>query len=244
MSLEQAPVRCFFRPFRRVGRCATATVERVKPLHAVPADPFTAAFGESRAVGWASTFNFRGARYSVPHGWVDQRVWVRVEGDTVVIVAQDPSGPVEIARHPLLSAGQASINEAHYPTRRDPLLREPKPRTRAEAAFLGLGAGAAAWLVEAAGHGARHIEARMAEAVELAKVFDPARVDRALGIAAVAARFSPGDLLSILSTASPVEIIRPSETHSLQPGTHAWSRITGPTHPTNPAPPASQGDQP
>lgn len=78
-------------------------------LHAVPADPFTAAFGETRAVGWSSTFNHRGARYSVPHAWVDQRVWVRVEGDDVVVVATPASGPVEIARHKAKGPGQDSI---------------------------------------------------------------------------------------------------------------------------------------
>lgn len=200
-------------------------------LHAVPVDPFTAAFGETRAVGWASTFNYLGARYSVPHDWVDQRVWVRLEGDTVIVVASPATGPVEIARHRRVPAGQASIIEAHYPNRRDPLLREPKARTGREAAFLALGSGAATWLVEAAGCGARSIETRMAEAIELAKVFDPARVDRALGVAAVASRFAPGDLLSILSTPVATEVMRASETHSLQPGTSVWSRITGPTEP-------------
>jgi hypothetical protein len=40
-------------------------------------DPFTFAFGEKGAVGWASTLNHRGGRYSDPHSWVDQRVSVR-----------------------------------------------------------------------------------------------------------------------------------------------------------------------
>ncbi len=77
------------------GRVHRATgvrpVERLEiergHLHPVPADPFTAAFGETRAVGWSSLLNHRGARYSVPHVWVDQRVWVRVEGDHLVVVA-------------------------------------------------------------------------------------------------------------------------------------------------------------
>jgi hypothetical protein len=36
-------------------------------LHPVPDTPYTAAFGESRAVGWASTVSFRGARYCQDH---------------------------------------------------------------------------------------------------------------------------------------------------------------------------------
>src|SRR4051812_17591356 len=83
-------------------------------LHGVPADPFTAAFGETRAVGWSSTITHRGARYSVPHAWVDQRVWVRVEGDHLVVVATPVSGPVEIARHRLVGAGHVSLDDAHY----------------------------------------------------------------------------------------------------------------------------------
>ena len=84
-------------------------------LHAVPADPFTAAFGETRAVGWSSTLNHRGARYSVPHQWVDQRVWVRVEGDQLVVVATPASGPVEIARHRLVGPGQVSHRPGPLP---------------------------------------------------------------------------------------------------------------------------------
>ena len=197
-------------------------------LHAVPTDPFTAAFGETRAVGWSSTLHHHGARYSVPHAWVDQRVWVRVEGDQLVVVATPTSGPVEIARHRLVGPGQASITPAHYPHRRgDPLHREPKARTAAEAAFLAIGPGAAAWLVEAAGVGTRGIEHKMREAVELTKVFDRDIVDRALGHAAIASRFTTADLLSILAT--PASTTTPvSESHSLQPGTAAWRHIGTP----------------
>lgn len=220
------------------GRVHRATAQRPNDrleierahLHQVPVDPFTAAFGETRAVGWSSTFNHRGARYSVPHVWVDQRVWVRVEGDQVVVVATPASGPIEIARHRQVGPGQASIDPAHYPHRRDPLRREPKARTAAEAAFLAVGPGAAAWLVEAASVGTRGIEQRMAEAVELTKVFDRDTVDRALGQAATCYRFTIADLLSILTTPTPT-MTRTSESHSLQPGTAAWRHIglTGPS---------------
>jgi hypothetical protein len=194
-------------------------------LHAVPVDPFTAAFGETRAVGWSSTLNHRGGRYSVPHEWVDQRVWVRVEGDQLVVVATPTSGPTEIARHRLVGPGQASLDAAHYPNRRsDPLHREPKARSAAEAAFLAIGSGAAAWLIEAATVGTRGIEHRMREAVELTKVFDRDAIDRALGQAAIASRFTIADLLSILTTPTPTTSWT-SESHSLQPGTAAWRHI-------------------
>ena len=35
-------------------------------LHAVPAEPYTVAFGETRTVSWSSLISFQGARYSVP----------------------------------------------------------------------------------------------------------------------------------------------------------------------------------
>ncbi len=78
-------------------------------------------------------------------------------------------GLCEVARHGLLGAGPASVDDAHYPPRRrDSLQREPRPSKAGEAAFLALGEGAALYLIEAAAAGVRHIEARMAEAVALA----------------------------------------------------------------------------
>jgi hypothetical protein len=66
----------------------------------------------------------------------------------------------------------------------------------------------------------------MAEAVTLTKLYGRDPVDRALSSAAVAGRFAEGDVAAILSyqrnghSSTPV---RASETHSLQPGTAAWS---------------------
>ena len=65
--------------------------------------------------------------------------------------------------------------------------RDPGPT--AEEQFLALGDGAALWLTEAAAAGCRRIRAKMAEAVDLAALHDPAAVDRALGQAATAGRF-------------------------------------------------------
>jgi hypothetical protein len=67
----------------------------------------------------------------------------------------------------------------------------------------------------------------MAEAVALAKLHPPGEVDRALGTAAVAGRFAENDVLRILAHQAGRDIGKPtvsaSETHSLQPGTSAWS---------------------
>lgn len=206
---------------RRVPNEALQTEQAL--LHEIPAEPYTAAFGESRAVSWSQTISFGGARYSVPAAWRNLRVWVRVTGDDVVIVGDDPDrGLVEAARHRLVGPGDASINDDHYPDHpTGPLDRQPKATNRSEAAFLAIGAGAAAWLIEAAAVGARHIEARMADAVALAKIAPPAAVDEALGAAAIAGRFAEGDLESILAT-RPGPVTRPAGEHTLQPGTAAW----------------------
>src|SRR5262249_33800724 len=152
-----------------------------------------------RAVGWSATVSYRGARYSVPHTLAGTTAWVRVAGGEVVIVAGEGSAAVEVARHRLLRAGQASVIDAHYPSRSgDPLRRVPRPTRPSEAAFLALGEGAKLYLVEAAAGGARRIETRMAEAVALAALHGPAVVDHALGTAALAGRFLDGDLESII----------------------------------------------
>jgi transposase len=206
---------------RRVPAKALET--EVELFHRIPTEPYTAAFGESRTVSWSQTVSFRGARYSAPKTWLGLRVWVRVTGgDEVVIVGDTDSGPVEVARHCLVGPGDASITDEHYPDHPSgPLDRKPAATNPSEAAFLAIGSGAATWLIEAAGAGTRGIEARMAEAVVLAKVSPAGEVDEALGAAAVAGRFGAGDLESIL-TARRFEPLWASPEHSLQPGTSVW----------------------
>ena len=99
----------------------------------------------------------------------------------------------------------------------------PKPQNAAKEAFLAIGQGAAAWLEEAAASGVRGVASKMAEAVSLAKLRGQEPVDRALGTAATAGRFSDSDLRSILEhqvyQEGPVSPTRASADHSLQPGT-------------------------
>ncbi len=200
-------------------------IERAQ-LHPVPDTAYSAAFGESRSVGWSSTVSFRGARYSVPHTLVGSVVWVRATAQEVVIVAGEGSGAQEVARHPQVPAGQASIRDDHYPERSgDPLERQPKATKPSEAAFLALGEGARLYLLEAAALGVRRIERKMAEAVTLAALHGQGAVDRALGTAGAAGRFSDGDLESIIVHASraPRGLAAPPLEHSLQTGTSAWS---------------------
>jgi hypothetical protein len=212
--------------------------ERVR-LHPLPDRPFTVAFGTTRRVNWDATVSVEGVRYSVPHQLADTRVWVRFHGDDLVITAIDPAiegggpgtGPVEVARHTRSTPGNPSIQAEHYPPETAAAAaageRVPRASSAEETAFLALGPGAAAWLVEAAAAGARGIRRKMAEAVALAKLHPPGQVDQALGTAAIAGRFAENDLLRILAHQAGRTVnkptIRASETHSLQPGTAAWS---------------------
>ena len=95
---------------------------------------------------------------------------------------------------------------------------------------MALGPGAHAWLVEAAATGAQRVRAKMADAVELARLVGPGTVDAALGVAAAAGRFAETDLLAIVehraSGAASADLVHADETHSVQPGTATWTGFT------------------
>ncbi|MEU6647801.1 IS21 family transposase [Saccharomonospora sp. NPDC046836] len=218
------------RPHRETRRRpAEALAEERMRLHPLPSQAFTVAFGTTRRVNWDCTISVEGVRYSVPHELVDTRVWARFHGDELIVTAVGEHGPAEVARHARSAPGTPAINEEHYPPREDKSGdRVPKATSAEEAAFLALGPGAAAWLIEAAAAGARRIRPKMAEAVALAKLHPVAEVDQALGTAAIAGRFAENDVIRILAHQAGREIGKPtqaSETHSLQPGTSAWSNF-------------------
>jgi hypothetical protein len=201
-------------------------------LHALPADPHTAALGEERLVNDDQTIRFGSVRYSTPPGHVGTRVWCRVVGTELVIVAMAPAGCREIARHVLSTPGTPRIVETHYPHHlgsNHPRPPRPRARSKAEADFLAIGDGAHAWLVEAAAIGASRVRAKMARAVEFATILGLARVDQALGLAAAAGRFDDHDLGSILdhlaTRGEPGDLVRVDETFSAQPGTGSWERF-------------------
>ncbi|MFD9964832.1 IS21 family transposase, partial [Amycolatopsis sp. NPDC059020] len=226
------------RPHRETRRPpAEALAEERTRLHPVVKTPFTVAFGTTRRVNWDGTVSVEGVRYSVPHQLVDTRVWVRFQGDDLIVTTVGETGPSEVARHARSAPGNPSIKDEHYPPRPDHHgERPPRPTSPEETAFLALGDGAAAWLTEAAAAGTRRIRPKMAEAVTLAKLHPAAEVDRALGIAAIAGRFADNDLIRILTHNSgrdATEPTRVSEDHSLQPGTSAWSNFGLPTAPVS-----------
>jgi hypothetical protein len=200
-------------------------------LHRLPAMPHTVCFGQTRKVSWQSTISVGGALYSVPSTLVDERVWARVEASQLVVVhADSPEGPREVARHELTTPGRPSIKHEHYPPRpAGALERRPRARSDDERAFLALGPGAEAWLIKAAATGAARVRRKMAEAVDLAKLHGRENIERALAACADAGRFGDGDLAAILAHQARAEVIefpaRPSERSeaaSMQRSTAAW----------------------
>ena len=201
-------------------------------LHPIPVAPFTAALGETRSVNADQTVRFGSVRYSTPPGLVGGEVWVRADGDELVITANLQAGLTEVARHRLSTPGNPRIDLSHYPDhpqRPDgsPKPPQPKGRNTAEKAFLALGPGAHSWLVEAAAIGAQRVRSKMTAALELAALVGTAPVDAALGVAAAAGRFAEGDLLAIVEHrahgASIAAFVVADEEHSVQPGTSSWA---------------------
>ena len=198
-------------------------VEERARLHRLPDGAFTAVFGETRRVSWSATISYGGVTYSVPHTLADATVWVRVDGDHIVVVHASGKGAVEVARHRRSTPGSPMIDDSHYPARPEgPLGRQPRPSNAAEAEFLAIGDGARTWLIEAAAAGTSRVKVKMAEAVTLARLHGPERVDGALGHAAMFSRFAEGDLASFLAADQPGDRRSVAEGHSLQTGTAAW----------------------
>ena len=206
------------RPRDRLGR------ER-EHLHALPQHPYSVAIGQTRSVSWSSLVSFEGARYSVPYQLCEEVVYVRREGDDVVITALKDEGPRVVARHRATTKGQITVVDDHYPDRPSGPERAPKATNTLETEFLALGEGATRYLSEMAATGVRHLNQRLEEAVALSRRCERELLDEALGLCALEGRFAPGDLLSVLETRRPRR--RMGESHSLQPGTGGWARLGG-----------------
>jgi Mu transposase, C-terminal domain len=201
--------------------------EERQRLHALPQVPHTVCFGQTRKVSWQSTISVGGALYSVPSALVDERVWARVDGSELVVVyADSPDGPREVARHALTTPGRPSIRDEHYPPRpAGAIERKPRASSTDEQVFLAIGAGAERWLIAAAAAGTTKLRRKLSEATALAKLHGPDAVDEALAVAADAGRFGDGDLAAILAHrgAQVIEFpARASEQQSLQRSTRSW----------------------
>ena len=210
------------------------TAERAH-LHPLPAEPYVLALGQERLVSDDQTIRFASVRYSTPPGHAGGRVWCRVHGSELVIVARASTGLAEIARHRLSTPGNPRIADEHYPHHpagNGPRQPRPRPRTAGEVAFLGLGEGAARWLIEAGAAGTQRVRSKMARAVELAAVVGAAKVNQALGLAAITGRFADDDLPAIVNHLAAAgqagQAVTADEAHSAQPGTSSWAALGGP----------------
>jgi transposase len=218
----------------RVTRRAPADLlaeERAR-LHRVPDEPHTVVFGLARRVPPNTPMvMFEHGQYSVPRQLLGERVWVRAhgagEGERIIIVHHGRQGPVEVARHRRATPGSPQICDDHFggPPDKQPGEYTIRPRTEAEKAFLAIGDGARVWLAEAAAAGTSRIRAKMEAAVTMAKVAGDARVDWALGHAAVNGRFGWSDLASILNASPPTVTRQATESRSLSQGTAGWAKI-------------------
>ncbi|HZD66104.1 MAG TPA: IS21 family transposase [Acidimicrobiales bacterium] len=211
---------------------AEMLVEERARMHALPAEAYTAALGETRIVRDDQTIRWGGVRYSVPRAWVGKEVWCRVQGEELVVVGRGPTGLVEIHRHGLSTPGHPRILDEHYPDYPPgggPKLRPLRPTDEAERAFLALGDGAERWLREACGAGVARIRAKMTRAVELASLVGATPVDRALGLGALTSRFEEEDLASILDHLhrhqAVEDLVSVDEAYSAQEGTGPWGRF-------------------
>jgi transposase len=197
-------------------------------LHRLPRLPHTVCFGQTRKVDRQATVSVGEAIYSVPHQLIGERVWVRAEGEQLVVVHVDSDqGPREVARHLLTTPGRPSINDQHYPPRpAGALERKPRARSAEEREFLAIGEGAHRWLKRAAAEGTSRVRRKMAEAVDLAKLHGAQAVNEALERCASYGRFADGDLASILAHQQTATVIalptRAGEERSLQKSTRAW----------------------
>jgi len=214
---------------QRITRRAPVVMlaEERERLHKLPGLPHTVCFGQTRRVSWQSTISVGGAIYSVPFSLVDERVWARVDGSELVIVHADgPDGPREVARHQLTTPGRPSIRDEHYPPRpAGALERKPRARSADEQAFLAIGPGAERWLIAAAAAGTTKLRRKLTEAVALAKLHGAEALDETLTVAADAGRFGDGDLAAILAHQGARVIAFParaSEQASLQRSTRSW----------------------
>ncbi|MGH3448681.1 MAG: IS21 family transposase [Nocardioidaceae bacterium] len=220
----------------RVTRRAPADMlaEEQHRLHRLPAHPYTVAFGLTRMVpAHTPMVAFEGGQYSVPHRLLGETVWVRTHGigagERVIIVHVGADGPVEVARHLRAEPGSPRVDDEHFPPAPAGALdRTPRARNTGEAEFLALGDGARLWLAEAAAAGTTKMRVKMADALALAKLFDPAEVDWALGHAAVHERFAEADLALILdhhATHPSTGQRRAAEDTSLTQGTASWAGL-------------------
>lgn len=152
---------------------------------------------ELRKVDKLSTVRVGSARYSAPHAHVGCPVEVVVFDGQVRIYTDDGE---QIAEHPQLAPGEASVLDEHYPTPRKPVSRNPQARTDTERQFLALGDHAEQFIRDGAAAGNATLGRDISEIVtELIPAPGQDAVVKALSRAVRFGRYRATDIRSILA---------------------------------------------
>lgn len=194
------------RPHAETRETPAARLEREREaLRPLPVMRPLLARGERRKVDKLATVRFGSARYSVPHLYAGGFVEVTASDGEVVIRRDDE----EIARHPLVAPGEASICDDHYGGPRPAPRRAVRPRSEAERRFLALGPEAERFLRAAAAAGTSRLATELATIVELEPAWEHDALVRAIERATSFRRFRALDVRSILEAG--VGVPQPAE---------------------------------
>ena len=206
------------------------------------------------SVNTDQTIRFGSVRYSTPPGLVGREVWVRVDGEELVITAKLVDGWAGARSRGTGSRRRATrrIDLSHYPDHPqepDGSPKPPQPQARssdAEKAFLALGsrrasvAGRGGRERARSGCGRRWPPRSSSPPWSASSRSTPRSVSRR-----PRARFAEGDLLAIVhhraAGASAAALVVADEDHSVQPGTSAWASLR---HRTGPTPTSMTTEQP
>jgi len=194
------------RPHSETREAPAARLQREREaLRPLPAMRPLLATGERRKVDKLATVRFGSARYSVPHLYAGGFVEVAASDGEVVI----RRGEEEIARHPLIAPGEASIRDEHYGGPRPGPRRAVRPRSDAEHRFLALGPEAERFLRAAAAAGTSRLATELATIAELEPAWEHDALIAALDRATSFRRFRAADVRSILAAGAGIP--RPAE---------------------------------
>jgi transposase len=169
--------------------------EEVRVLRALPSLRPTISRGVSRKVDKLATVRIGSARYSVPHTLVGRHVEVATVEDRIEVWHEQTL----VAAHRLVPPGGTSILDEHYDRPARKPQRAVRPRTRAELAFLALGADAEAFLRAAAAAGTTRLPSHLAGIVALEAAHGRDALVAALRRATRFRRFTVEDVRAILA---------------------------------------------
>lgn len=153
-----------------------------------------------RKVDRLSCIRFGSARYSVPTRHIGRQVEVRVVDGVVQVVLLS----AVIAEHPVVSPGEASVNDDHYGGPRPAPCRAVRPKTAAETAFCSLGPVAEAFIKAAAAAGTSKLAGDLDTLAGLEASHGRDALIAALERAVAFGRFQARDVRSILEAGTGV----------------------------------------